>query len=273
MNRLQIILLLVGIGLVVLLFSLPKTLVNTSAKKIDTESNATMKQSGNKGAISFSSEEVKQIKLWKINYATIENNLDSLINIYIKHLYYDSAAYYVEQRYTLKKKQDDLVKTAVLYEQAATVEIDSLQAQFYNQKARASYEELVEKNPSRYDFKTKLARLIVYSDNPMRGIKILREVVEKDPRNREALDFLGRFSIQSGQYDKAVERYEQLVKYYPSDTVGRYWLGYSYAQAGRKQDARSQFEWIEAKLISKKNKTKQDSLLMGDAAYQRSLLQ
>ena len=87
--------------------------------------------------------------------------LDSLINIYIKHLYYDSA-YYVEQRYT-NKKQDGLVKTAVLYSKLLLLKyIDSLPEiySFTIKKHAPLMRGLVEKNPSRYDFKTRSWRVV-----------------------------------------------------------------------------------------------------------------
>ena len=271
MNKLQIGLLIAGIGITILLFNLPQTLVSNPSKKMDaTEKSANSEMIPHSfSPISFSSSEMKKIAKWKNQIAkSYSPILDSLVTIYKNHLYYDSAAYYAIRIYEIKKTDNAALNVANIYYQAFETEQDNQRKQEYAKQARTLYEELLQKNPALHTAKVKLGLLIVVSENPMQGVKMIREVLEQDPTNKEALYQLGMLSIQSKQYDKAKERYQQLLKYYPNDTLSHYWLGISYKELGEMPNAKKEFEWVKAHLEN--TTTLSDSLLIRDVEYQLS---
>jgi Tfp pilus assembly protein PilF len=67
------------------------------------------------------------------------------------------------------------------------------------------------KDTSDLDVRNKYAMTFVSSDNPMRGILMLREITQYYPENEDAQFNLGVLSMQSGQFQKAVERFDQVL--------------------------------------------------------------
>jgi tetratricopeptide (TPR) repeat protein len=55
------------------------------------------------------------------------------------------------------------------------------------------------------------------SDDPMRGILMLRSLNEEYPENTSVLMNLGRLGLQTGQFDRALERLEQAYQLDPED--------------------------------------------------------
>jgi len=86
------------------------------------------------------------------------------------------------------------------------------------------------------------------SDNPVKGVTLIREVLTADPNNERALYDLGILAVQSNQYDKAAERFKQLVKVNPKNVNGQFYLGVTSARTGAKEQARAAF--LAAKSLS-----------------------
>lgn len=92
--------------------------------------------------------------------------------------------------------------------------------------SRYCYEKAIELKPGDADAQIGLATVLVQGTNePMKGIVMLREVVAKDPLNINANIELGRFSMMSGQYDKAIERFNAVLQKDSLHLQSRYfWL-------------------------------------------------
>jgi tetratricopeptide (TPR) repeat protein len=105
-------------------------------------------------------------------------------------------------------------------------------------KAAEGYEKVLQKNPNDINAKTDLAVCLVEgSQNPMKGIGLLKEVLEADPENIKAHVNLGYFSIKSGQYEKAIERFEKVINIAPDYPEAYIYLGDVYESLGNKQKA------------------------------------
>jgi predicted Zn-dependent protease len=101
-----------------------------------------------------------------------------------------------------------------------------------------SYENAVQKDSNDVELQIKLADVYVQgSQEPMKGIGILRDLSAKLPDNIPVLLALGRLSIQSGQYDKAKERLQKVLKLDPQNTEALYFLAITEAQLGHKEEA------------------------------------
>lgn len=106
-------------------------------------------------------------------------------------------------------------------------------------KALACYEKALAISPNDLNVKTQYAvHLVENTEEPMKGIGILREVVGVDSTNVAAQLNLGFFSMKSGQYDKAIKRFELVKKLAPEQEEINFYLAEAYTAAGDKQEAK-----------------------------------
>lgn len=95
--------------------------------------------------------------------------------------------------------------------------------------SRYCYEKAMELKPGDSEAQIGLATVLVQGTNePMKGIVMLREVLAKDPLNINANIELGRFSMMSGQYDKAIERFNAVLQKDSLHLQSRYFLAEGY---------------------------------------------
>ena len=85
---------------------------------------------------------------------------------------------------------------------------------------------------------------LIESNNPMKGVFMLRKILEKEPKNKEALFNLGVLSIQSKQYDKAIERFNQLLIIDSLDKRAYLHLGISNFELGNEEEANFFFDKV-----------------------------
>ena len=120
-----------------------------------------------------------------------------------------------------------------------------------------SYENAAQKDSNDVELKIKLAEVYVQgSQEPMKGIGILRDLAAKLPNNIPVLLALGRLSIQSGQYDKAKERLQKVLQLEPQNTEALYFLAITEAQLGHKEEAIRLFDMCKL-LVNNKDFNKE----------------
>ena len=260
--RKQIIGVLAALIGVVLVFSLPKVLVDNDkeavkgaeiSKGADTLNDLKHLMGANH-THEESETDLKNIQELTKNYYSVSDKekkrifADSISTYYKRFHQYDSVAKYQEEIASLETTGKSWVNAADAYMQAADFAPDQKKP-LYNEKSRVLYNKALAMNPDDLETKSKLAMTYVASTTPMEGIKILREVIEKDPNNETALFNLGYLSMQSGQYSKAVDRFKKLIEVNPQHSTGMFYLGLSYSELGNKQKARDCFE--KAKTLDK----------------------
>ncbi len=252
MSKSQIVIIITGIVSVILLFSLPKIIVKSEKQLAEekpktppgNEKKSEMKAIHN---VEVPESELNNIDRLRKSFLTVSNKekktnfADSLIKAYRKIHRYDSAAKYSEIVSEMKPTTLNWAKTADVYMEAADFASDA-DKPVYNEKARGYYNRILSNEPGNLEVKSKLALTYVSSENPMQGIKILREVLQTDPKNESALYNLGILSIQSGQYDKAVKRFEDLLNVNPKHSTGQFYLGVAWANLGDKTKALEAFK-------------------------------
>ena len=161
---------------------------------------------------------------------------------------FDSAGYYYEQAAALQPSAQHLQRAADSYYQAFSFAATQERQLLLGGKARDLYMKVLAANPGNLDAKTNLGMTYMVSDNPVKGISLLREVIAADPRNEKALYQLGILAVQSNQMDKAVERFKELVKVNPNNVNGQFYLGVVSARTGANDQARQAF--LKAKSLS-----------------------
>jgi tetratricopeptide (TPR) repeat protein len=252
MSKSQIFIIITGVVSVILLFSLPKIIVK-SEKQLAEEKPEASKSDGHTSKlkdihkVEISESEKNRIERLRNSFLSVSNKekktnfADSLINAYRKIHQYDSAAKYSEMVSEMKPTALNWAKTADVYVEAYNFASDENKPAL-NEKARGYYNKILDKDPGNLEVKSKLALTYVGGENPMQGIKILKEVLQTDPKNESALYNLGMLSIQSGQYDKAVKRFEELLNVNPKHSTGQFYLGVAWSNLGDKTKALEAFK-------------------------------
>lgn len=109
--------------------------------------------------------------------------------------------------------------------------------------ALLSFENAQKQGETSVDLTIKMARLYTESSQePMKGIGLLRGIIAKDSNNIPTLIELGRLSIMSGQYEKAKERLEKVMRLQPENTEALYFLAVTNEGLGNKELAIKQLE-------------------------------
>lgn len=247
MSKQQIVLTIIGVALTILIFSLPKVVVDNDSDMAEVQSTAPQESTASgemAGAhdVELSDSDQQKIQYFKEQLINQNNSAifaDSLAKAYLLYQQLDSVAKYanllVEQDVSIEAKE----KAGNYYYEAFGFAVDDATAQRLGSKVRELLGAVVESDPDNLNAKSKVAMTYISSSSPMQGILMLREVLEKDPENEEALYNMGILSMQSGQYDKAVERLEKLLAVNGSNIQAMFYLGVSYKELGNKEKAKA----------------------------------
>lgn len=251
MKTTRVILLLVAIGLIAILYFLPKAVVEnesqlqTAAPSAD---SVTGQASPHHPAPRIIRSGINRLRARYLTGSSEEKNAifaDSLTGLYLQAGLYDSAAWFAERAATFFNTEESWLKAANANYEAYTFAVEPAKQKALAEKTRELFARILQDHPDHAEAKTKTAMTYVSSEAPMTGIRMLREVVEKDPRNELALFNLGMLSIQSGQYGRATEWFEKLLAVNPNHLQGNLLLGVAYMNQGDKVKARQQFEKVK----------------------------
>ena len=256
MKKSQLILIVIGISAIVGLYALPKVVVDNEAGTTSVEDpNAQENPSSDVTEMhenELSSENRTQADGLKLKLTQASESSEKiaaakeLAGIYQAEGMFDSAAYYWEKSVEVNPQDLSLVEEAgKAYYEAYSFALDKNKVENLAEKTRSYLNQVLEKDPSRLDLKTKVAMTYVSSANPMQGITMMREILEQDPQNEDGLFNMGVLSMQSGQYQRAAERFEELVKYHPDNLQGQFYLAVSYFESNERNKAKAQFEAVK----------------------------
>lgn len=257
MLKSRIILLISATILVVLLFNLPKVVVDNDPEKVNEKGAVIDKTQESPVPSNAHNTEISQeilLKARELNEKMAssvnkEKNTifaDSLAKLYLSIDRFDSAAKFIEIIAENNPEVGSWMNAGNAYYEAYGYAMDENKQIFLGEKARLYFQKVLEVNPENYEAKNKLAMTYLTTSNPMQGILMLRQILEDDPGNESAMFNLGILSMQSGQYDKAVERFLNLTNIYPKNTQAQYFLGVSYLEIGERAKAREQFLLVKS---------------------------
>lgn len=143
-----------------------------------------------------------------------------------------ASALFAEKAARLKNTEEAWQNAGDHFFFAASFTIPSEKQLAYHGAIR-SYEKVLELNPNNLDAQINLGACYVEGSNePMKGIGLLRTVLEKDSNNIKAHLNLGLFSVKSAQYDKAIERFTKILEIDPTYIEAYLYIGDVYEQKG-----------------------------------------
>ena len=242
MNKPQLFLTLGAVALVVILYQLPRSVVENEQVQdvVETETHS----------MEIPQEVENQINELR-RFVEEEENIDkkakfahSLANRFLDYGMVDSAASYADRIMEWDVSTFDVA--ADIYFKAYERSSGPEQSKKYALKAREVLQQLSDKDPSNLVVKNKLAMTLVVSENPMTGVMMLREILAEDETNRQAILNLGLLAIQSGQFERAKERFEKLVSMDNADHEAKLYLAVSMIEINKPTQARLLFEEILA---------------------------
>jgi tetratricopeptide (TPR) repeat protein len=255
MNKSFIIIIVLSLGLIAALFSLPKIIVGDNKKQVlsgkanrdiakaqkDEDVKKEESPDEHTPAINATQQtEVNQLKSLFLNANASEKVTagQKLIEKYGSYQKFDSAAFIAEQIAKIAPNEKAWVQAGDFYYQAFTFALNDEKALKMGEKARENYQKALDKNPNLLLAKSNMAMTYVSTPTPMQGILMLREVVAQSPDFEPALFDLGLLSMRSNQFSKAVERFKHIIKNNPANTKAAFYLGVSLARLGRNDEAK-----------------------------------
>lgn len=246
----QFILLIAALVIAVLLFQLPKDILDNKTEGLAETQSVEVKvdQEGIEHGVNIPDSVRINITKFRKLYKSVsdnENNLifaDSLAAIYDEFFYFDSSSYYLESKLAIAPTLQNYEEAALALFKAFSLAESPETKAAYGNKALKYIDVVLDEHPDRLNLMTKKAIIMVETVSPpMQGIALLKEVLEKDPSNIEALRSLGEFSIQSGQLDKALERFKTILEYDPENVYAYVRLGDCYAGMGQNDKAEQNY--------------------------------
>ncbi len=252
MHLSRLILSIAGVLLVVGMYFLPKVVVEDQQDQdgapISVDSNTDVEQAHVQELSDSEAQRIADLKEGFKNQNNTQKSAsfaDSLAGLFTELNMLDSAAVYREKAQQIEPSQERLLQTAEAYYEAYSYAVELEEQDFWGQKARSYFEQVLEVQPQLSDAKAKLA-LTYLPQQPMQAVVKLREVVEQDPENRVALYHLGLLSLQSNQLDKAVQRFEKLITVDSTNLEGQFYLGVAYMELGARDRALEQFRKVQS---------------------------
>lgn len=250
MLKIRILLIIAAAGLIVLLFLLPKVVVEND-NQLTAADSATLQlmPAGHQAVPAPVAAAIGRLRAQLGQGSQNEKSsifADSLQNLYAEIGKFDSAAWFAEQAATFLQTTNAYRVAGNRYYEAFTFAMEPAKQNALAAKTREYLEKVTAANPKDFESRNKIAMTYVSSDSPMQGIMMLRQVLEDDPKNELALFNLGMLSIQSGQYQRATEHLTRLLELNPESTQGRLLLGVAYLKSGEKARAKQEFERVKA---------------------------
>lgn len=254
MQKKQVLISLVGVGVVVILF----TLGSTIAPKSDIAPSPTnsVKAFDVQQYIAEKKKELpasQSISLGKLENSVTRGDVNNQLvaaNTQLAEFWRDSVQafepfiYYLSEAAKLDKSEKNLTFAAQLILHNLRSEQDEAKLNWKSELAIALFEKGIALYPDNDDFKVGLGSCYIFGkgrsggpEETMKGVQQLLSVVRKDSNNMKAQLMLGVGGYVSGQYDKAIERLQKVVTAQPDNIEAIAFLADTYAAKGDKQEA------------------------------------
>jgi outer membrane protein len=253
MVKIRIVLFATAVLLVVLLFSLPRTVVDNAPDSLGASAGTDTNLSPIDGSSSSDQhmndpvalQDINRLRDLFLNNLNTEKSIifaDSLATTFRRSNFYDSAAHYYALLAEKTATKEVWLRTADAYYDAFGFAMDAGKRMKLASLSRDFYNKILDQEPENFDVKAKMAMTYVSSENPMQGITVLREVLAEDPDNEQAILNLGLLAITSGQYDRAIERFQRLIEINPDNVQAVFYLGYCMVETGDRKKAVDYFK-------------------------------
>lgn len=250
-NVLKATLILAALFLTIVIYSLPKTEPSVSndvqLEKNPGNASGYFTELEKRQTLNLSEEKKSALTVWKelIEEKKSDGLLwyDSIAAIWDQMQLFALSAYWYEQKANKDKAEKSYLNAAYRYFDAMKQSVDTSVKNLMTQKAITAYSKVLELNPANLNAKSDLG--VLYAENtnePMKGITLLREVVAENPNHEMAQMNLGFLSFKSNQYEKAIERFDKVLAINPARIDMHIYKAQTYRQMNQKDHAIKELE-------------------------------
>lgn len=170
-------------------------------------------------------------------------SLDALGRFWDRNNIPAASAIWFERKAEVLKSEGGFLDAAYRYFDAFRMANDTTVRSEMVRKSIANYQKVLEINPKNLNAKTDLGACYADGTNePMKGIMLLREVIAENPKHEMAQYNLAMLSVKSGQLDKAIERFNTVLEINPKRVEINFYLGQVYLQKGDTTQAIKSYE-------------------------------
>lgn len=240
-RKTQIGLIAIAVVLFVLLFLAPTKKSADVAEKIDVKTAT--ESSANVESFILIAEKALSVNL-KHTYDSLINaaNASKIDTAYLTVADFwdqqkrpDFAAFYVEKSANKQQASDAFAKAGDRYYYSIRFVKNNEEVPVLYESATRCYQKAIDKNSKNIDAKIQLAACYVEgSQDPMKGITLLREVEKTDSNNVKLQLNFAFFSVKSQQWDKAIKRFNKVLEIDPLYIEAYLHLADAYEQQGDK---------------------------------------
>lgn len=243
-------LILAAFLLTIIIYTLPKTdksVNKTGAENKPPSASGYFSELENRQTANLSEEKKSELIQWKklaaekssSNY----NYFDSIAFVWDEMKLFALSAYYFEQKAAEDQSEKTYLNAAYRYFDAKKQAVDTSVKNLLTQKAIHAYSKVLELNPGNLNAKSDLGVLYAEGTNePMKGITLLREVVAENPDHEMAQMNLGFLSFKSNQYEKAIERFDKVLYINPARIDMHIYKAQTYRQMNQNDKAIKELE-------------------------------
>ncbi|MBA2613297.1 MAG: tetratricopeptide repeat protein [Bacteroidetes bacterium] len=212
----QVILVVGALGLFVLLFIAPKIAPKHSdddGHDHSTKTTAALSNANLEVYLNMAVKGLEPSKKMQYDKLLASQKLDSVVVFWDRTKRPDLAAHYTEVLAKKENKAASWAKAGNRYYYAIQFIQDKTAIPVLYQSANRCFAKSLELDPNNTDTKIMLASCFVEgSEDPMEGIKRLKEVEKTDSNNVKLQLTFAFFSVKSGQLDKAITRFNNVIK-------------------------------------------------------------
>jgi predicted Zn-dependent protease len=246
MKKQQLIISLIGIGLIFSIYFGAKTYTNKPKKQVAASRDAENgdHSSHNEAIPDINFEEIKNKAFGQINseqkqaIQALEGKTDpaslaAISAVWASAKQANMAAKYKADQAKLEKSEKSLTFASQYFIDLFNLETNPALKKWQAIQAIELLEMVQTQNPKNTDAKIALASC--YTDGTgetMKGVQLLLGVVRENPKNIEAAIVLGRMAVQSSQFDKAITRLEGVLQLDSKNTEAMYHLAQAYKGKG-----------------------------------------
>ena len=215
-KKTQIVLIITALILFVLLFIAPKIapVSNTDNKENSINKSKTSFNNADLSIyLNLAEKSLDLEKKKKIDKLISKSKFDSCVIFWDELKRPDIAAYYSEKLAEKENSAETWLRAGNRYYYAVQFIKDKSEIPALYQSAAKCFEKSIVISPDNVDAKIMLASCYIEgSDNPMEGIKKLKEIEKTDSNNLKLQLTFAFFSVKSGQLDKAINRFNNVLK-------------------------------------------------------------
>jgi lipopolysaccharide biosynthesis regulator YciM len=249
-KKTQVLLIIGSLVLFVLLFIAPKL----TPKDSDTGPNRSMEKalvstSGNLDVyLNLALKTVSPEQKKALDKLVAEKNYDSLSASWNSAKRPDLGAYYAEELAKAKNRSEDWIKAGNRYYYSVQFTQDKSEIPLLYQCAMRCFKKGLDLDPKSVDAKIMLASCYLEgTEDPMKGVGMLREIEKTDSNNVKLQLTFAFFSVKSKQLDKAIKRFKKVLQIDTMYIEAYLHLADAYEQQGQTEKTIEMLEKYSAK--------------------------